>query len=423
MFDILDETPRKVLLAGLDDGSYDAETSLEELAQLVESAGGLPVARVLQKRQKPDVATCLGSGRLAEMAALIEQQEISMTVLDLELTATQLRNLEEKLGCDVMDRTMLILEIFAQRAHTAEGQLQVELAELRYRLPRLAGRGKALSRMGGGGGGGAGARRGGGETKLETDRRHIRRRITALEEQLRELTHRRQLHRQRRQKEQVTTVAIVGYTNVGKSTLLNTLTGAGVLAENKLFATLDPTARSLQLPDGRSVLLIDTVGLVSRLPHHLVDAFRSTLEEAAQADLILNVCDASSPHFEDQQQVTLELLAELGAGSTPVLSLLNKCDLVACPPLEPSALVAPISAATGQGLPELLEKIVAALPPRHHRMHLLLPYAQAALEARILAGGSILSRDYTEEGIVLEALVDHSLLHEAAPFRRLTPPN
>ena len=289
MHEILDYTPERVILAAVDTGEYDAETSLDELEELAKSAGAIPVARVLQKRSAPDSATCMGIGRLEEAAQLVEAEEIDIVIFDCELSATQLRNIEDILGCGVMDRTMLILDIFADRARSAEGRLQVELARLRYRLPRLAGRGKELSRIGGGGGGGAGARRGAGETQLETDRRHIRRRIETLQEQLDEMTQRRHLVRNRRRKDGVTSVAIVGYTNVGKSTLLNRLTGAGVLAENKLFATLDPTARALALPDGRSVMLIDTVGLVRRLPHHLVEALKSTHEEATRADLVLNV--------------------------------------------------------------------------------------------------------------------------------------
>jgi GTP-binding protein HflX len=281
--------PQRALLCAVDTGEFDAEVSLDELAELAATAGAQVVGRAVQKRAEYDAATLIGRGKLEEIAALCAQDAADLLLFDHELTASQLRNIEQVVQVPVVDRTMLILDIFAQRAHTAEGRLQVELAQLRYRLPRLAGLGGSLSRLGGGIG-----TRGPGETKLETDRRHIRGRIASLERQLDDLTRRREQQRARRKKEEVTTVAILGYTNVGKSTLLNTLTDAGVLAQDMLFATLDPTSRALLLPDGRQVLLIDTVGLVRRLPHHLVEAFKSTLEEAASADLILNVCDAAS---------------------------------------------------------------------------------------------------------------------------------
>ncbi len=303
------------------------------------------------------------------------------------------------------------MDIFAQRAVSAEGKLQVELAQLRYQLPRLAGRGVQLSRQGGGGGGGGGARRGAGESKKEVDRRHIQRRITALSRQLEELAQRRQRLRERRRKDGVTTVAIVGYTNVGKSTLLNALTQAGVLAEDKLFATLDPTARGLELPDGRRVMLIDTVGLLRRLPHHLVEAFRSTLEEAVQADLILSVCDAASGEAPQQMAVTRELLAQLGAERLPVLTVLNKCDLLPELPQGLEGDCVPISARTGAGLPELLEAVARALPPSHLRAKLLLPYSAGELEARILRDGKIFLREYTPQGVQLEANVPVELIH------------
>ena len=300
---------------------------------------------------------------MEELAEFASNTGAGAVIFDQELSPLQIRNLEKMLDLPVIDRTMLILDIFAQRAVSAEGKLQVELARLRYQLPRLAGQGLRLSRQGGGGGGGGGARRGAGESKKEQDRRHIQRRITALSRELRELGERRQRLRERRKKDGATTVAIVGYTNVGKSTLLNTLTQAGVLAEDKLFATLDPTARALSLPDGRQVMLIDTVGLVRRLPHHLVEAFRSTLEEAAQADLILNVCDAASGEMAQQLEVTRDLLAQLGAEKTPVVTVLNKCDLVPELPQGLEEHCVPVSARTGAGLPLLLETIAKTLPP------------------------------------------------------------
>lgn len=292
-------------------------------------------------------------------------------IFDCELSGGQLSNISDALDCRVIDRTMLILDIFAQRAHSAEGRLQVELAQQKYRLPRLMGQGKGLSRLGGGIG-----TRGPGETKLESDRRHIRRRIATLEKALEEVSQRRGLLRARRRKDEVISVAIVGYTNVGKSTLLNALPDAGVLAENMLFATLDPTSRALALPDGRQVMLIDTVGLVRRLPHMLVDAFRSTLEEAAFADLILNICDISAPDASEQIAVTQSLLSEIGAEKIPVLNVLNKCDLIAQAPISLNDNTCLISAKTGFTLDVLLNRIGQLLTPSHTRLTLLLPYSE-----------------------------------------------
>ncbi|MCL2884713.1 MAG: GTPase HflX, partial [Oscillospiraceae bacterium] len=280
----------QAILVSVDTGEWDAEVSLAELAELARTAGAAVCAMLTQKRGAPDGATCLGSGKLKELTELCENTAPDLVIFDLELTPTQQRRLTDALPCRVVDRTMLILDIFAARAHSAEGRLQVELAQLQYALPRLAGQGKELSRLGGGIG-----TRGPGESKLESDRRHIRRRIHVLKEDLAAVDARRGQLRERRQKDSVQTVALVGYTNAGKSTLLNRLTGADVLVEDKLFATLDPTSRALRLPDGRTVLLIDTVGFVRRLPHQLVQAFRSTLEEAVEADVLLNVCDASAP--------------------------------------------------------------------------------------------------------------------------------
>ncbi|MBQ4153285.1 MAG: GTPase HflX, partial [Oscillospiraceae bacterium] len=289
-----DKTTKAVLICA-DIGEYDATQSLAELEELAATAEAETVAKVIQKRDTYDKATCIGTGRLEEVTAFCSENEVDLLIFDNELTATQTRNIEDITGVRAIDRTTLILDIFAQRARSKEGRLQVELAQQKYRLPRLAGMGTVLSRLGGGIG-----TRGPGETRLETDKRHIRRRIQTLEEELEEIEKQRALRRKRRKKDNILSVAIVGYTNVGKSTLLNGLTDAGVLAENKLFATLDPTARALLLPDDRQVLLIDTVGLIRRLPHHLVEAFHSTLEEATNADLILHVCDISSENAEEQ---------------------------------------------------------------------------------------------------------------------------
>ena len=380
--------------------------SLEELRELARTAGYPVVGTATQKLQSPVAATFMGSGRLLELKEYLEAVEADLIIFDEELSPAQLRNIEELCDCPVLDRTMLILDIFAARAASGEGKLQVELARLQYQLPRLAGRGVQLSRQGGGGTGGTGARRGAGESKLEVDRRHIRRRIDALKTELAALARRREQRRTRRKKDGVTTVAIVGYTNVGKSTLLNTLTQAGVLAEDKLFATLDPTARALELPDGRKVMLIDTVGLVRRLPHQLVEAFHSTLEEAASADLILSVCDITSPELLEQRAVTERLLEELGVEGTPVITVLNKCDAAPDAQNEPYKGCVRISAKTGYGLPRLLQTIAETLPPQRLRCRLCLPYAEGALLHRLEEQGQIFSREYTAEGTLLDAEVE-----------------
>lgn len=402
---------QRALLIALDTGEYDAEASLNELAELADTAGANTVATMVQKREAPDTATCIGSGRLAEAALYVQNQQIELVIFDRELSGSQLSNISDALDCRVIDRTMLILDIFAQRARSAEGRLQVELAQQKYRLPRLMGQGKGLSRLGGGIG-----TRGPGETKLESDRRHIRRRIATLEKALEEVERRRGLLRERRRKDEVTSVAIVGYTNVGKSTLLNALTDAGVLAENRLFATLDPTSRALTLPDGRQVMLIDTVGLVRRLPHMLVDAFRSTLEEAAFADLLLNVCDISAPDAAEQIAVTQSLLSEIGAEKIPVLNVLNKCDLIAQTPMPLNDNTCLISAKTGFGLDLLLMRVAQLLTPSHTRMTLLLPYDEGGLLGELRARGTVFSEQYLNEGVLLDVMVEMKSLHRVKGY-------
>ena len=399
------------LLACVDTGEYDVERSLDELEELARSAGAQVAGRATQKKESFDPATVMGSGRLQEIAEYVEANQITLVIFDHELSPAQQKNIEKVVDAKIIDRTTLILDIFAQRARTSEGRLQVELAQLRYRLPRLSGLGTSLSRLGGGIG-----TRGPGETKLESDRRHIRRRINALEDQLAELEKRRGMLHQRRKKDNVVSVAIVGYTNVGKSTLLNTLTDAGVLAQDMLFATLDPTSRALLLPDGRKVMLVDTVGLVSRLPHHLVEAFKSTLEEAVNADLILNVCDVSSPEFDHQLEITTQVLADLGAGEIPVLTVLNKCDKVVLPPLTIDKHTAAISAKTGEGLDALLEKIALNLPETHRRLQLLLPYSKAGLISEIRELCRVDIEDYREDGVFVEALVDIKICHKVQDY-------
>ena len=417
-----ESSSERALLVSLDTGDFDAQVSLEELAELARSAGAEVRGSVLQRRSAPDPATCIGAGRLEEIRQVCQNDDIDLLIFDRELTATQHRNLEDLSGVRVVDRTTLILDIFAGRAHSAEGRLQVELAQLQYLLPRLAGQGTALSRLGGGIG-----TRGPGETQLETDRRHIRRRIGYLKNQLEQVKKRRALTRQRREKEGRLTVALVGYTNAGKSTLMNALTAAGVLAEDRLFATLDPTARTLRLPDGREVLLVDTVGLVRRLPHQLVEAFHSTLEEAAQADAILNVCDAASPEAEEQLQLTEDLLRELRAEEAdrpepPTLRVYNKCDLLGGPIALGGRRAVAISAATGAGLTQLLDTLAAVLPPDRRRVQVLIPFREGALAERCRRQGAVEKEQFTPEGVQMTVTLGLRELEAVRPYLMETPP-
>ncbi len=408
-----EETLQRAVLVGADTGDYNAEESIQELCELADTAGAQVVGTMLQKLSVPNKATYIGAGKLHELKEFCSQQEVELVIFDDELSGAQIRNIEQAVHVRVIDRTMLILDIFAQRALSREGKLQVELAQQKYMLPRLTGLGTELSRQGGGIG-----TRGPGETKLETDRRHIRRRIEALQEELDSLAKRRERIRKRRQKNDVTTIAIVGYTNVGKSTLLNLLTDAGVLAKNQLFATLDPTARELRLPDGQKAVVIDTVGLIRRLPHQLVEAFRSTLEEAANADLILNVCDISSPDAEEQLSVTRELLRDLGCGDTPVLTVFNKTDLYQFQSmLTISDKSVFISAKENRGIDGLLKLICEMLSGGRRQMELLVPYRDMPFLDRIRKTGKILSEEYTEDGIRVSANVDAKLVKEAEVFR------
>lgn len=400
------QKPESALLVGVDSGDFDCEESLSELAELAKTAGAEVQAKVTQKREKPDAATYIGSGRLEEIKDFCRDNETDLLIFDTELTPSQQRNIEDITGIRVIDRTELILDIFAARARSGEGKLQVELAQLKYSLPRLGGKGTSLSRLGGGIG-----TRGPGETKLETDRRHIRRRIKSLEDDLEALSKRRRIARARREKDGTQTVAIVGYTNAGKSTLMNTLTQAGVLAEDKLFATLDPTARALTLPDGRRVMLIDTVGFIRRLPHGLVEAFKSTLEEAATATLILNVCDASSPECAEHLDVTNRLLDELGCSGKPIIAVFNKCDVA--PDigwLSAGLRSVKISALSGEGLDLLLEEIVKALPPTRKKVSLLLPYSMGSDAALLRSDGAVEKEEYREDGLFMTVTADINLL-------------
>ena len=399
------QEPEKAVLIAVDTGEYDCELSLDELEELAKTAGAEVVGRVWQKRDKPDSALYLGSGRLEELGEFCDNNEIDLVIADSELSPAQLRNIEKATKTRVIDRTTLILDIFAERARSNEGKLQVELAQLRYSLPRLTGQGTKLSRLGGGIG-----TRGPGETKLESDKRHIRRRIKSLEEEFDALEKRRGLARARREKDGVETVVIVGYTNAGKSTLMNALTQAGVLAQDKLFATLDPTSRALTLPDGRKVMLIDTVGFIRRLPHHLVEAFKSTLEEAVCAKVILNVCDASDEECGEHLRVTNDLLRELGCEGKPVIHVFNKCDL----PQAQNVLIEPgsvcISALEEKGFDELLDKISKALPPTRAKAKMLIPYSDGAAAAVLRKDSIINAEEYRADGLYFELVADVAMI-------------
>ena len=363
MTDIITKTEDKALLIGLvtpNTPEGECLVSLAELERLADTAGIKTTAQLTQNRTAPDPAAYIGKGKLEEAKGIIEVNDINIAVFDDELSPSQIKNAEDILGIEVIDRTMLILEIFERHARTSEGKLQVEIARLRYTIPRLTGKGKSMSRLGGGGGGaGMGARRGSGETKLEIERRDARARIASLEKEIKQLESARQIMRSRREKSGITNIAIAGYTNSGKSTLLNHLTNAGILAEDKLFATLDPTTRRLSLPNGTKVLLTDTVGLIRKLPHHLVKAFKSTLDEINHADIILLMTDVSDPEYQNQFEVAKSLISELGAAEKPVIVVCNKIDAAANPEqlTEDGGQQVFISAKTGYGIDKLLQKI------------------------------------------------------------------
>ena len=384
------EQPERAILVGI-----DSEKSLDELAALAESAGAQVVARFFQKRPKPDTATFVGSGKAQELQLEAQAYEADVVIFDDELTGAQTRNLEDIIGVKVVDRTTLILDIFAQRAQSGEGKLQVQLAQLKYRSGRLIGQGLILSRLGGGIG-----TRGPGETKLEIDRRRIREQINRLNQELDTLQKQRQLRRKSREKNAIPIVSLVGYTNTGKSTLLNTITDAGVYAENKLFATLDAVSRRVELPDGGEFLLVDTVGFISKLPHDLVEAFKSTLEEAALSDLLVIVSDGASPDTPQQHQVVEEVLSQIGADTQPRIDVLNKCDLVPADqeilPIMPGALH--ISAQTGAGIDRLLAAIAKELRKAEQEMTLLVPFAQYGVINELRQKGRVLSEDYEDTG-------------------------
>lgn len=407
-----EEQKERVLLVGVQlDNQEDMESSLEELKALAKTAGAETVGKVIQPRDAYHPATYIGKGKLEEVRSLIEETGATGIICDDELSPAQLRNLEDALGTKVMDRTMVILDIFASRATTSEGKIQVEVAQLKYRSTRLTGLGTTLSRLGGGIG-----TRGPGEKKLETDRRIIRDRISRLSKDLEEIKNHREVARQNRSRTAVPVAAIVGYTNAGKSTLLNYMTDAGILSEDKLFATLDPTTRAMNLPNGEKILLTDTVGFIRKLPHNLIEAFKSTLEEAKYADIIVHVVDASSPDRDIQMDVVYKTLKELEVGDKPVVTLFNKCDKFENEDTEAPVLrdfkadeTAYISARTGSGIADfeaILEKII-----RESRVHLVqtFAYADAGKIQQIRAQGQLIKEEYTENGIEVEAYVPKAL--------------
>ena len=380
------------------------DETLEELEALLETAGGFCTGKVLQNRHTPDSHSFIGEGKALEVKMLIEATASTMAVFDNELSPGHIRALEEILGVTVLDRSALILDIFAQRAKTKEGRLQVELAQYKYLLPRLAGMGIHLSRQGGGIG-----TRGPGETKLESDKRHIRERISRLQHELDQVRQVRGVQRERRMKNSVPVVAIVGYTNAGKSTLLNRLTDAGIPANNRLFATLDTTSRQLTVSDNLDVILSDTVGFIAKLPHHLVDAFRATLEELEYADLLLHVIDSADPNREEHIAVVEKLIDQLAKPGTPVLRCYNKSELVEKTDIPVGDDVVAISAKHGYGMDRLLKAIEKALGAKLHKITVTIPYSMGGLVETLHSGAQVLSTDYTGDGIVMDVVVDDIL--------------
>ena len=400
------QTQERAVLVGLNADCFTkaqtaTDETLEELEALLETAGGFCTGKVLQNRHTPDSHSFIGEGKAIEVKMLVEATESTMVVFDNELSPGHIRALEEILGVTVLDRSALILDIFAQRAKTKEGRLQVELAQYKYLLPRLSGMGKSLSRQGGGIG-----TRGPGETKLESDRRHIRERIARLQNELEQVRHVRGVQRERRQKNSVPVVAIVGYTNAGKSTLLNQLTDAGIPANNRLFDTLDTTSRQLHVSDNLDVILSDTVGFIAKLPHHLVDAFRATLEELEYADLLLHVIDSADPNREEHIDVVDRLIAKLAKEGTQVLRCYNKADLVSAEDIPIGEDVVRISAATGAGMDDLLKAIERTLGHSRHHVTVLLPYSMGGMVDTLHSGAQVLNVDYTAEGIEVETILD-----------------
>ncbi len=403
LYDIKDVEEKVILVAVATSDNDDTEESLEELKELAKTAGATVVAKVIQNREAVHPGTYVGKGKIEEIKELAIELEATGVICDDELSPAQLKNLEDALDIKVMDRTLVILDIFAARALTSEGKIQVELAQLKYRSSRLVGLRSSLSRLGGGIG-----TRGPGEKKIEIDRRLIKDRIAQLNRELSEVKRHRELARAQRSKNPNAIVAIVGYTNAGKSTLLNTLTDANILAEDKLFATLDPTTRNLALPSGENVLLTDTVGFIRKLPHHLIDAFRSTLEEAKYADIIVHVVDASNEQMDTQMHIVYQTLEELGVEDKPIITLFNKMDKLEFVPVlrdfkADKTLF--VSAKNGKGMEELLSEIESILRSRKIYVEKCYPYSEASKIQVIRKYGQLLSEEYTENGIEVKAYV------------------
>lgn len=395
------------VLVGVITDKSSTDASLKELEALADTAGADTVAVLVQNRPNIDPATFIGPGKLEELAELCRAQEVDMAIFDEELSGSQVRNIEQAIGVTVIDRSRLILDIFAQRATSREGQCQVELAQLQYLLPRLSGIGADLSRQGGGIG-----TRGPGETKLESDRRHIHKRISHLKSDLREIEQHRRRTRQKRQKERIPQIALVGYTNAGKSTLLNLLTDAGTVAENKLFATLDPLVRRMKLADELDVVITDTVGFIRKLPHHLVEAFRSTLEESIYADLIVQVVDCSDDEYLTHMQVTETLLKSLGITNKPILTVFNKADIAEHPPADGFA----ISAKTGDGVEALVQEMKRLLTPKQREITVLIPYTDGHAVSYAHQACRVLEEQHTAEGTQLRVVADAEALTVLLPY-------
>jgi len=412
----------RAVLAGVQTGSLDelsdtTDSSIAELERLTDTAGAEVVGVLVQNRPIIENATYLGEGKLEELKEACKSLEADIVIFDDELSPMQIRNIENALDIRVIDRSMLILDIFARHAITKEGKLQVELAQLKYMLPRLTGKGVALSRLGGGIG-----TRGPGETKLETDKRHIRTKIHKLQSELKEIKAHRDLLRTSKSRKEAYVVALAGYTNAGKSTLLNTLTGADVLAENKLFATLDPTVRGITLPDGRNVLLVDTVGFISKLPHHLIEAFKSTLEEVTFADAILNVVDASSDEYEKHIKVVNGILAGLKAEEKPTICVFNKIDLkesetVLPKEIEGCEFVVEISAQKEYNTDKLIELIGEILPGKKEKVSLLIPYSDGNVLSQLHNDHNVVEEEYVAEGVRICVMLDSITYNEMRKYR------